>query len=312
MSRLSLSVVFALAVVPVTATCIPPPGPDETLVTSTRILAIRADPAEALPGTRVTFTSFVAGPDGTVSNADIDWNFCVAPEPLTESNVVSNACLGSGSLVAAGRGPNTTAMTPADGCSVYGPDVGSAGLRPRDPDSTGGYYQPVRADLPGEIESKLTVAETFALARIHCDLANADEAEASAFAAAYVVNQNPQLLPLAAVLDGSPMALTGVPRGARITLEASWPDTSAETFAYFDPTTQAVTSQRESMQVAWYATGGTFDAASTGRAPNDPGTTSTNVWTSPDAAGTVIVWIVLRDSRGGVDFASYPVNVTGP
>ena len=237
-----------------------------------------------------------------MTGARIDWSFCTAPTPLTEDNVVSNACLGSSSLVAAGSGPATTATTPGDGCSVFGPDTPSAGFRPRDADGTGGYYQPLRADLAG-------ADAAFELARIRCDLANADADAASAFAAAYRLNQNPQLLPLTATLDRSPVALTAIPTGARILLEASWPAASAETFAYFDPVSQTVTSQRESMQVAWYSSGGALDSESTGRASNDPATTTDDGWNAPSAAGTVHLWIVLRDSRGGVAFGEHDLVV---
>jgi hypothetical protein len=295
---------FPVALACATATCVPSLGPGDSLVTSTRILAVRADPAEAAPGASVTFTAFVAGSGGTVTSAGIDWSFCTAPKPLTEDNVVSNACLDSSSLVAAGVGPTATAMTPSDGCSVFGPDIASTGFRPRDPDGTGGYYQPLRADLA-------RADSAFELARIHCDLANADAAAASAFAAAYQLNTNPQLLPLTATVAGAPTALTGIPSGARVTLEASWPDASAETFAYFDAATQGVTVQRESMQVAWYSSGGALDTESTGRASGDSVTTSDDGWSAPSVAGTVHLWIVLRDSRGGVDFAEYDL-VVGP
>jgi hypothetical protein len=287
-----------------TTTCVPPLGPDDSLVTTPRILAVRADPAEAAPGKAVTFTAFVAGPDGTVTDAALAWSFCTAPKPLTEDNVVSNVCLGSSSLVAAGQGPATTAKTPTNGCAIFGPDVSSSGLRPRDPDSTGGYYQPLRVDLAGSDSA-------FELARIHCDLANADAAAASAFAAAYTLNQNPQLQPLIATMNGSSAPLTAIPTGARVSLEASWPAASAETFAYFDPVSEAVTTQREAMQVAWYASGGTLDTESTGRASDDMATTTDVGWDAPGAAGTVHLWIVLRDSRGGVDFADVDVTV-GP
>jgi hypothetical protein len=286
------------------ATCVPSLGPSDSLLTSTRILAVRADPAEAAPGTVVTFTALVAGPGGTVSGAGIDWSFCTAPEPLTDDNVVSNACLGSSSLVAAGVGPTTTAATPSDGCSIFGPDVGSAGLRPRDPDGTGGYYQPLRADLAG-------TDSAFELARIHCDLPNADAAAATAFAAAYTLNLNPQLDPLTATIDGAPVALTAIPTGSRVMLEASWPSASAETFAYFDQASETVTTQREAMQVAWYSTGGALDSESTGRAADDLATTTDDGWDAPSTPGTVHLWIVLRDSRGGTAFAEYDL-IVGP
>ena len=86
---------------------------------------------------------------------------------MTEDNVVSNVCLQTRRSSPAGSGPSTVAKTPSKGCSLFGPDVRHDGFRPRDPDMTGGYYQPLRADLAG--------ADTaFELARIQCDLAGAD------------------------------------------------------------------------------------------------------------------------------------------
>ncbi len=293
---------LVLATALAATTCVPPLGPDDSLVQSPRILALRADPAEAAPGTLVTFTSLVAGSRGTVKGAAIEWSFCAAPKPLTEDNAVSNACLGPSSLVPAGSGPTATAAIPSDACSLFGPDAASAGARPRDPDATGGYYQPIRASLLG--------ADTaFALARVRCDLADANAAAARAFAAAYTLNQNPRLLPLTARRDGSPTPLTAIPAAAHVVLEAGWPAASAETFAYFDPVSQAITTQRESMQVAWYSTGGTLDTESTGRSTSDLATTTDDGWIAPSAGGTVHLWVVLRDSRGGVDFAEYELVV---
>jgi hypothetical protein len=34
-----------------------------------------------------------------------------------------------------------------------------------------------------------------------------------------------------------------------------------------------------------------------------------NAWTAPEESGTVYLWVVLRDSRGGLDFAGYELNV---
>jgi hypothetical protein len=185
---------------------------------------------------------------------------------------------------------------------MFGPNAKAGGDRPSDPDSTGGYYQPVRAILAGADTS-------FFLARIRCDLATADADTARAFAAAYQPNQNPELLPLTESLGGSSTPLTAVPIGERIVLRASWPPSAAESFAYFDPALQTVTTQRESMQVAWYSSGGAFDTESTGRASTDETTSTDNGWTAPNVAGTVHIWIVLRDSRGGVDFTAYDLAV---
>lgn len=82
------------------------------------------------------------------------------------------------------------------------------------------------------------------------------------------------------------VALDGMPSSARVALRVGW----------------------SAMRVSWFATGGTFDADKTGRAEDDPATTSDNLWTAP-SPGVVHLWIVLRDSRGGVDWASYDLVV---
>jgi hypothetical protein len=297
-TRLWVAISAAVAI-----TCIPNLGPGDSLITSTRILALRADPAEAVPGTLVTFTSFVVDSTGALSGSPIAWDFCTAPRPLTDDNIVSNACLNSSSVLAAGYGPSVTAVTPANGCSLFGPDTPPGGFRPSDPDSTGGYYQPLRATLRGSDDS-------FALVRIYCDLAQAPGAVASAFAAAYTRNHNPTLLPLTGAIGGVQVALKAIPAGALVTFTASWPATSAETFAYFDPATEALTTQRESMQVAWYSTAGAFETESTGRASTDLATTSDDTWSAPSVAGRSQIFLVLRDSRGGIDFGTYDVLVT--
>jgi len=195
--------VVALAVV-ASVHCVPTLSGSDSLITGTRILAIKAEPAEAAPAVKVTFTTLVAAPGGTVSGAPIVWDFCTAPKPITEDNSVSNACLGSGALVPAGAGPTAAANTPGKGCTLFGPDTGSTGFRPRDPDSTGGFYQPLRAELSG-------APDAFALTRIKCDLPNASADAATAFAKAYKLNKNPQLQPLTATMNGAAVALGAGP-----------------------------------------------------------------------------------------------------
>jgi hypothetical protein len=284
------------------AACVPDLSSDDARVTVPRILAVRAEPAEAEPGSSVMFTALVAGPQGSVEGPPIAWSFCEAPKPLTEDNVVSTACLDAKALLAVGNGASVTATTPGNGCSLFGPDPPPGAVRPRDPDATGGYYQPLRADLPGW-------DPTFALARIRCNLANASAASAMAFANAYVPNENPKLLPLATSAAGIPVSLDALKPGARVDLVASWPPPSAETYAYYDPAFDAVGIKREALSVAWYASSGTLDRESTGRAEDDPATSSSNSWTAPTTGGTTYLWIVLRDNRGGVDFETYEARV---
>ncbi len=63
------------------------------------------------------------------------------------------------------------------------------------------------------------------------------------------------------------------------------------------------------MRVSWYTNAGTLDTQSTGRAEDDLELSTQNHWTAPEAPGKYALWIVLRDSRGGVDFAAYALGV---
>jgi hypothetical protein len=145
----------------------------------------------------------------------------------------------------------------------------------------------------------------FGLPRILCDVASAGAEIAIAYAMQYTPNQNPQLEPLQSSVD-----LGAVPAGQTITLTASWPQGTAETFPVFDLTAQALLPQRESLRVSWFATDGSFDQDHTGRGPDEDGTSTDNLWTAPSAPGSVHLWVVLRDSRGGVDFLYQAVTVT--
>ncbi len=302
-ARLLLAVAGAVVLAAAPGACKPDLGPGDSFVGAPRVLAIKSDPAEAKPGTTVTLTAFVATPDGTRTDAPLAWSFCTAPKPLTVDNVVSTACTSDpASLAPIADGPAVYASVPGDACRLFGPDTPPGNFRPRDPDVTGGYYQPVRADLAG-------ADATFDLLRVTCDLANATADQAAAFAKAYVPNANPHLGPLGATIGGAGLSQAGVPAGARVDLVASWNASDAETYAWLDPASQTVTTKRESMRVAWYASAGAFDSESTGRAEDDLATTTPNGWTAPAEAGTAHLWIVLRDSRGGVDFAGYDLAV---
>ncbi len=63
------------------------------------------------------------------------------------------------------------------------------------------------------------------------------------------------------------------------------------------------------MRVSWVATGGAFDDDTTGRAPTDATPYTDDGWTAPSTPGTVHVWAVLRDDRGGIGWRSYVIDV---
>jgi hypothetical protein len=286
--RRSAAAIVAFAM---NAACIPDLDRGASAVVEPRIVAVRADPAEARPGSTVSFTALVAAPGGP--SPSIAWSFCETPRPLTTDDVVASACVTS-PLPVAGAGTTVSLSTPTNACALFGPDAPGR-LRPVDPDATGGYYQPVVVNLPDGVP-------TVMLARIRCDLPNASAAAAMAFAQSYVPNVNPTIESVTADVGGVPVDFDAVPGSALVHLHVAWPAGSVETYAYYDAAADAVTWRREAMSLAWYASAGTLDRESTVPGAGDPATVGGVDWTAPAAAGAFRLWIVLRDDRGGVAF----------
>jgi hypothetical protein len=335
-----------------TAACKPDLGAPISVVDGPRILAVRGTPPEAKEGASVTYDLLAVDVGGTLAAPPASWAVCKLPRPPSETNSVSAACR---TVPDDDPGPSATftapvtAADPADqtttgACSIFGP------LRPpldpmarsRDPDVTGGFYQPVRATLPaggvgggggggGGVVVDGGLIRAFDLQRIQCRLANAPIDVAAQFnnpydpasnPNGYSPNQNPRLAQLtltppgaaptslAPVVPGQPApAATPVAPGQRVTLEASWNAEIAESFPVYDLRTATLTPQREALRVSWFATGGVFDHDVTGREAEDATLSTTNQWVAPEGAGAIHLWLVLRDSRGGVDFAEFALEV---
>ncbi|HXK18951.1 MAG TPA: hypothetical protein VNG33_14165, partial [Polyangiaceae bacterium] len=248
-----------------------------------------------------------------------------------------------------GRGVTASGKIPKDACREFGPDVpqgvaGEAPGRPTDPDATGGFYQPVRVIAPNGSSPILALAQ----ARLICGPPPLNGEQLLDYQKRVRNNEQPTLssvlvngdesTPLS-VDDGSTEPVRVKP-GESLTLRATWPacpaesvcgdgicgeDESAkdcaddcttpkgcpgaETFVYYDPLSRSLVDRRESMRVAWFAGSGSFGDDHTGRREDELDTFSDGVWTAPNAAGPVHLWVVLRDSRGGVDWQSYVVDV---
>ena len=263
------------------------------IVREPRVLAIVSTPAEAKPGAAVAYALVAAGPDGPLGDAPA-WSLCLAPKPPTEDDAVSASCTSDPSaLVALGTAASVATAIPATSCMLFGPDVPPGGFRPRDPDPTGGFYQPVRADVPG-------ADLAFGFSRITCNLADAPPDVAHDYQTMYVANQNPTL-----AVD----APSDVAAGDAVTLTASWPADSAELYLYYDQTSQTLVTRRESMRVSWFATAGALPVDATAVDENDPTTSVQTTWTAPSAPGVAWLWFVLRDARGGIATAQVAVTV---
>ncbi|MFO0675094.1 MAG: hypothetical protein U0169_01040 [Polyangiaceae bacterium] len=290
-------------VVTAMATCLScrPDFPERpSTIAATRVLAVVGTPAEVRPGETVRYEAFVASPDGPVV-APVAWSFCATPKRVTETGSVSPECLGDGVVdLGISDGPRD-AKIPAVACALFGPDTPPGEFRPRDPDVTGGYYQPVRLRVESEV--------AFGTTRIRCNLANAPNDSAAVYAATYRANENPVILALTDAEGRGPTRLTA---SVPVVLRLAWTDASREEYAYYDPVAVRVVARHESLRVSWFATGGSFEHDRTGRDEDDATAHSDDRWTPPDAPGRVWVWAVLRDDRGGAAVTSLPIDVSDP
>jgi hypothetical protein len=275
------------------AACAPEPGPPDSLVDRPRVIAIKAIPPEVQPGVSASFQVLAVGPSGPLDSSSATWAVCRDPLPLTDTGTVAAACLGNLPAVAQGAGPSIA--TSSDACAIFGPVPSSTTRRPRNPDATGGFFQPVRVETSG--------VTAFAQERLICPLTQAPLVVAADFQNRYVPNQNPAIASFEASAP-----LDSVAKGARLQLTVTWDPSSAEVFPVYDPVNQRLVDTPEVMSVTWYATGGLMAQDRTG--PTGP-SSSSNVWTAPLGPGPVVLWAVLRDSRGGLDAASLEAQI-GP
>lgn len=282
--------IWAVAIL---AACVPDLGERDSLVSATVVVAVRGEPPEVDPGARVHFDVLVATPDGPITAPLARWDYCATAKRLTENGSVSASCLRDNGVIPIAAGPSSVDTNiPSNACNVFGPRTLTQDDRPRDPDITGGYYQPLRVIVGGKIG--------FGFERVACGAPLAPADVVDAFGKRYRANRNPTL---------DPISLATASRGARVVLRATWPADAAETFPVYDLENKVLVDHRESMRVSWFATAGTFDADRTGRDEAESQLFTDNGWTAPDAAQMVHFYVVLRDPRGGTAFQTFSTKI---
>jgi len=312
------------------AACTPDFSDTTAVVTAPRLLAVRSTPAEGPTSSGFAMTSLYVGPDGGADASSLSWATCLLQKPLGDPGSVNPECLtvGSTGVVSLGLGASIKGSVPANACELFGPEsppplAGQPSARPTDPDSTGGYYLPIRVETSDARDS-------IAFQRILCQPSGVVESVFTAYSANYVPNENPvaRSLTLLAGDAGTTLIAPDSPgvqpsvtvrAGTSVSLRVAWPSCptqpaacgGAETYLLIDTATKELTTARESMVTSWYATAGTFALDRVGRSTDDPSTTVDNAWTAPTTAGPLHLWVVLRDARGGTGWASYTVTV-GP
>jgi hypothetical protein len=224
-----------------------------SIVTSTRVLAVQAVPAEAAPMSMVSYTALVVDPTGDVLRPAAQWNYCEARNPLANLGPVNPLCLQPGAtelvvvgdssveqpvLTTFGGGVSATGSIPADACSQFGPNPPAPPPpmpgqppqppgRPVDPDPTGGYYAPVSYFvIDSQDGSAGPTVKTIYPSRISCGFANVDPVSASQLSARYHFNTNPSVASLTAggmPLKADTTGTNDVTAGQKLQLEVAWP-----------------------------------------------------------------------------------------
>jgi hypothetical protein len=263
--------------------CAPPLVDEPWRIDAPRVIAVTVEPPEAAPGASVALEAVVATPEGASGSAMVRWLACEVPRPFSQNGAIEAGC--AAALGEQPLGPPRTELSlPASVCARFGPDAPADGVRPRDPDATGGDYLPVGVQL-GE-------RAAFAFVRLSCAPAGISFEVAQAFAREAKPNTNPSFA-LRATIDGAQRDLSdALPAGAAVALQADWSQSPEESFPQIDLATGELTTARERYDVAWFSTAGVLAPA---RSSAGQGR-----WQLPVEPGEGTLWAVLRDSRGGV------------
>ncbi|MFT3925640.1 MAG: hypothetical protein QM778_24075 [Myxococcales bacterium] len=259
-----------------------------------QVLGILAEPAEAAPGTPISVTLLVAGEDGLRSDVAVRWSLCRTPKALSESGFASRSCVAGEDPALPERGVVANVRVPADACARFG-GADAADLRPRDADPSGGYYQPLRVALP---ETQVSLERL----RLLCPLRDAPLAIAQDYAASYVANRNP------AFDEAAEAVVSSVQPGAEIDLRVRAQISSFERYMVYEHGTNRLQTRTESLEVAWHVSRGEV-LESQGAVAAD-GSAQTR-FRAPAGGGDVLVWVILRDDRGGLNYRMQRLRI-GP
>jgi hypothetical protein len=281
------------------AACAPTLTDDTTLVGAPRVLAALTEPPEAHPREAIQVSVLVAP---VARRSALELAFCTTPPAVGDPRPVSDACLTEKGIPLSVDGSTATGLVPADACARFGPDPVASDARPRDPDDTGGFYQPLRITLLDAISVESL--------RIQCALPDAPADLARQLADRYLPNHNPHQPALERRTSDGWRSFDTVTAGESVSLRVRWDAASREKYVHLRPDGAALEDRVEAMSVSWFSDGGSFAEAVTGLAEEEPGNDTINSFAAP-GSGPLTVWIVLRDSRGGSAFLTRSVHVQG-
>lgn len=328
--------------------CKPAPEGRPSLLDEPRVLAIQSSPAEAAPGDEMSFELLRAGSDGRVDFVASDFAFCLQRKPIAAPGLIAPNCRRAGqndSLARIGPADPLIGRIPDSACEAFGPKQsaplpGEPPLRPADPDTTGGYYQPARL-----IDGENTAV---ALVRLSCGVTGTTQENSIEFGKRHRTNENPSFQRFlferqsGKAQDLDETVATEFQAGEEVRFAVTWEGCSrdearcgdgvcgldedaarceqdcgqsegchgAETYLLLDPATNQLRFERETIRVSWYVTGGSLEKDRSGRSPTDLDRDTQNTWVAPEEPGEYWLVAVIRDDRGGVGWALRPLRVT--
>ncbi|MEW5738794.1 MAG: hypothetical protein AB1938_07695 [Myxococcota bacterium] len=299
----------------------------ETLVENMRLLGVRADPADLAPGETARLEALVLDPSRPGQKSSVLWLGC-APDPF---NLNRSACSDMETLTNAadffsGGARPDGGMLP-EGVSLIGFNENAAYAARAD------VFAALPPGDPGRITGTVGQALLFAVAEDVPPDATEEELQAvfgrvadggtRAMTALFRVrisesperNTNP-------ALSSFSVAREPWPRGAHVTvlpgepveLDADAPDSAFERFT--NPTPTGVEEKTERILVAWYSTSGRFTEPRTALREQvktvftAPGGEDEDDPVPPSRTG--VIYLVLRDTRGGQSWTEAPFFVCDP
>lgn len=262
-----------------------------------RILAIKAEPPEAAPGENIILSTLVADPYGSVRRVGYLWVQC---DPSTEGTF-GNACAQQDTL----RTLNPNELP--EGVRIFPLFFDFAFYR-----APFGVLNELDVD---SIERRRGLTATILLVAWEGgnleDLQNPEVMRQMAIKRIRIAdpqqtpNRNPEISSL--TLNGQPFDAFDVPKikaGSTIELSATSTEESVQTFTRLLPD-GSTEEQVEQNVFSWYTRGGRFTQGlsySSRTDSGDPiGLELPELETLPN--DIVDVWVVLRDARGGTDWA---------
>jgi hypothetical protein len=299
------------------AACTPEDFPTETLVDRLRMLGVKSTPADLAPGETARLQPLVVDPTRAGQPTTTFWIGC-DPDPL---NLNRSACSDPAVVNDPSRLGDMMSLPP--GVKFIGLNGQALYSAPR------GLFDALAADdsarVTGTSGQVLTisiaedVSPTASMEELRAVFARVQQKEVKSLISLFRVrisedperNTNPRVTQLS--VDDVPW-----PAGARVMvkpaqqvrLDVEGPDEIFEPFTAQTPNGAAARTER--VLIAWYSTSGRFTEERTALREGvktkftAPGGTS---FDPVPERRTGTLWVVLRDTRGGLDWSEYPTFV---